>query len=364
MALITVAIPARDAEAYVRTAVVSVLNNKVDLEVLVFDDASTDATPKILRELSGEDRRVRVITGSERAGIAGARNSLLQATAAKYMAPFDADDIMLPGWLDYAVAALEAAPDCPGVYGKSRFISAASADLGITHGSPFSRVNCYQCHPVPHGGVVVRRDAAAAVGGYMETSLGNDSVLEDFFIWCRFCVYFKMKFLDRYAYLYRKHAAQVTNKAERFGVCMDYIKNFLLSFRPGISDSLMRGESVAPADNVERNAAMLAIGILSLALPDEHEGNEFLLSQAATIDPGDYGLYLRWFNHHLACRRLPQAKEMAERLLSRFPEELYVQMLGHRLLEVVCGQGGDERGEREHGARHQQLMRQFSQFPS
>lgn len=61
--LISVCVPARNEEANIEACVRSLLANKgIRLEVLVYDDQSTDRTPQILAELCAEDPRVRAAT--------------------------------------------------------------------------------------------------------------------------------------------------------------------------------------------------------------------------------------------------------------------------------------------------------------
>lgn len=60
---VSVCIPARDEEANIEACVRSLLaSTHADIEVLVYDDQSTDATPDILARLAAEDRRVRPLT--------------------------------------------------------------------------------------------------------------------------------------------------------------------------------------------------------------------------------------------------------------------------------------------------------------
>lgn len=63
---VSVVIPARDEERDLEAAVRSHLaQDYPDLEVIVVDDRSTDATPRILERLAGEDARLRVVSGSD-----------------------------------------------------------------------------------------------------------------------------------------------------------------------------------------------------------------------------------------------------------------------------------------------------------
>lgn len=58
--LVSVCIPARNEEANIEACVRGLLNSTHrDIEVLVYDDESTDATPEILATLEAEDQRVR-----------------------------------------------------------------------------------------------------------------------------------------------------------------------------------------------------------------------------------------------------------------------------------------------------------------
>ena len=61
VAPVSVLIPARDEERSIAAAVRSVLASEgIDFEVIVMDDASTDRTAEIVRELAATDPRVRL----------------------------------------------------------------------------------------------------------------------------------------------------------------------------------------------------------------------------------------------------------------------------------------------------------------
>ena len=71
---ISIVIPIYNAAATLRAAVESVLAQDVpDMELLLVDDGSTDATAVLCHALSEQDRRVRVLT-QKNAGICAARN--------------------------------------------------------------------------------------------------------------------------------------------------------------------------------------------------------------------------------------------------------------------------------------------------
>ena len=114
--LVSVVMTAHDAAAYVETAVRSILDQSYrNLELVVVDDASTDATPDILEMLERRDPRLRAIVKTGNDGTYVAKNlGLLQARGA-YVALQDADDWSHPDRLAKSVAVLEARPDVVGL---------------------------------------------------------------------------------------------------------------------------------------------------------------------------------------------------------------------------------------------------------
>lgn len=71
----SIIIPAYNAEATVERAVMSaLLQTEPDLEVLVIDDGSTDATAAIVEHLAGCDDRVSLLRQPRNRGPAAARN--------------------------------------------------------------------------------------------------------------------------------------------------------------------------------------------------------------------------------------------------------------------------------------------------
>ncbi|MFN7613800.1 MAG: glycosyltransferase family 2 protein, partial [Phycisphaerae bacterium] len=60
--LVSVCIPARNEEANIEACVRGILaSTHSNVEVLVYDDQSTDRTPAILAKLAAEDSRVRIV---------------------------------------------------------------------------------------------------------------------------------------------------------------------------------------------------------------------------------------------------------------------------------------------------------------
>ena len=111
--LISVCIPARDEERNIRACVEAVLaQDYPNLEVIVLDDRSSDATPQILADIASRDSRLRPINGSELPkGWAGKPHALFQASAlarGEWFCFVDADTFLSPVTLSSCYAkALE-----------------------------------------------------------------------------------------------------------------------------------------------------------------------------------------------------------------------------------------------------------------
>ena len=108
---LSVLVPAWNVAPYVDAMLRSVTTQADDgVEIVVVDDASTDATVDVVERHAAVDARVRLVRTACNAGVAAARNRLLDAARGRYLWFVDADDRMLPGALQHARGILGAAP--------------------------------------------------------------------------------------------------------------------------------------------------------------------------------------------------------------------------------------------------------------
>ena len=112
--LVSVCIPARDEEANIEACVRSLLASEhAAIEVLVYDDESTDRTPEILRSLMAEDDRVRTVpTVPLPAGWNGKQHGchrMSEAARGAWLLFTDADVRFEPGAVGAGVAYAERA---------------------------------------------------------------------------------------------------------------------------------------------------------------------------------------------------------------------------------------------------------------
>lgn len=112
--LVSVIMPAYNAQAYIAQALASVLTQDyANLELLVVDDGSTDGTAQ---HPALQDPRIRILQQAN-AGPAAARNLGLAQARGDLIAFIDADDLWLPGKLTAQVSYLQAHPDISIVFG-------------------------------------------------------------------------------------------------------------------------------------------------------------------------------------------------------------------------------------------------------
>lgn len=98
--MVSVIIPAYNAEEYIKRAICSVLNQTyTNYEIIVVNDGSTDLTREIIEEIAKNDNRVRVIN-TENGGVSRARNIGIEAAKGEFISFLDADDELFPDALE------------------------------------------------------------------------------------------------------------------------------------------------------------------------------------------------------------------------------------------------------------------------
>ncbi|MBK5283730.1 MAG: glycosyltransferase family 2 protein [Nitrospiraceae bacterium] len=94
---ITIGLTCFNAEQTIGRALKSALSQDwPDLEVVVVDDASSDASWEIVEEFSERDSRVKPVRHAVNLGAAAARNTILDSATGSIVAFFDDDDESLP----------------------------------------------------------------------------------------------------------------------------------------------------------------------------------------------------------------------------------------------------------------------------
>lgn len=90
--LISIIVPAYNAEKYIHRCIDSILSQTfIDFELLIINDGSTDGTKKICDEYASNDHRIRVFH-KKNGGVSSARNHGLDNARGEWIVFVDADD--------------------------------------------------------------------------------------------------------------------------------------------------------------------------------------------------------------------------------------------------------------------------------
>jgi len=179
--LVSVITAAYNAEPFIREAVESVLAQTLtDFELIVIDDASTDATPEILKSYS--DKRIRVLRNQRNLKRAAARNVGIAAARGQYVAIHDADDIALPHRLETQVRYLDLHPGVAVLGSYAIGIGEQGNVLRLWDHPPAEDIDIkwtlLHHNPFIHSAVMLRRAVLDHVGNYLESS--DAELVEDY----------------------------------------------------------------------------------------------------------------------------------------------------------------------------------------
>src|ERR1039458_4283842 len=106
---VSVGLPVRNGMPYLAEPLQSVCRQSFsDFELLICDNASTDGTEEVARELVRADARVRYLRVESDAGASANFNRCVAETRGELFSWAASDDRFLPSYLERSVAALRA----------------------------------------------------------------------------------------------------------------------------------------------------------------------------------------------------------------------------------------------------------------
>lgn len=182
--VVSVLMPVRDGARFLGAALASILGQTFDgFELIVVDDASTDATAEIVR--GHRDSRLAYLCNETPAGLPKSLNRALDAARGEYLARMDGDDVAAPERLAAQVGFLEANPEV-GVLGTAcrlidetgaplRTVDMPATDLAIRWRSLIG-------NPFLHPTVMLRRAVVEKGGLRYDESLAT---AQDYELWLR-----------------------------------------------------------------------------------------------------------------------------------------------------------------------------------
>jgi glycosyltransferase involved in cell wall biosynthesis len=192
MSLTSIIVTTHNRSQLLRRAVESAFAAGTNVEVVVVDDASTDETAALCRELSG----IKYVRVDRNQRVAGARNLGLLVSSGDYITFLDDDDVRLPGSLDGQIKLLEANSEAGMIYGQAMLVD----QNGKSTKQSYPRV-CPQGDVlwellgqnfIPCGTAVFRRSCLDRIG-MLDQSLAG---LDDWDLWIRIAELYSISALE------------------------------------------------------------------------------------------------------------------------------------------------------------------------
>lgn len=219
--LVSVIVPAFNAQATLAQTLSSAAAQSHDgLEILIVDDGSTDSTRDIAAAFCAGEPRARLIV-KENGGVASARNRGIAEARGEWLAPLDSDDLWHPTRIAAMLAAAQAAPKPPGfVCCWFRVIDENSMVIGSR--GPWRAEGrgsiplLYRNYVGNGSGLLMRREAALAAGGYDESLRARGAEgCEDLALQLRIAAAHHVVCVPEYLVGYRHAPDAMSRNAER-----------------------------------------------------------------------------------------------------------------------------------------------------
>ncbi|MEM4217279.1 MAG: glycosyltransferase family 2 protein, partial [Candidatus Methanomethylicaceae archaeon] len=219
---VSVIIPVYNCEKYIRECVESVLSQDYEnLEVIVVDDGSTDATPNILKEFG---QKIRYIHQANR-GAAAALNEGIRFASGSLIAWLSADDLYLPGKIIAQVQKFQEDPSLGLVYTDWIMIDAEGREI-LTVQAPCPPEKAFvremlKGNFINGSSVLIRRECFERAG-YFDERLPADV---DGDMWFRLLKHgYRFGHVPKLLLKYRWHPSNLSHNYRLMQTCKDKVR--------------------------------------------------------------------------------------------------------------------------------------------
>lgn len=195
--LVSVIIPSYNREKLILKAINSVLSQTFrDFEILVIDDASTDNTEQVIKDLPND--KIHYYKLNRNGGQCIARNFGMGKARGKFIAFLDSDDEWLPEKLDLQISCFRQGSEKLGcVYGYAYQKDViknktALANINFIRGDIHDKFLEGFCPPTPSL-FVIKKEALEKVGGFDE----NLITFVDLDLWLRLSKHYHFDYVEK-----------------------------------------------------------------------------------------------------------------------------------------------------------------------
>lgn len=215
--LVSIIMPAYNAEKYIREAILSVLAQTYSFwELIVVDDGSTDRTPLFVKELQLNDGRI-IYYYQKNGGLGAARNAGFKIAKGKWICLLDSDDLWCQNKLELQMlAAQQYQPDL--IFSQGSYLYEQTGELkpydsltGIYQGDDLY-AKLIRHNYIPALSVCFKKELISKIG--YQSTLPIERGCEDWDYWLRICrANYIFLGLEARLFKYRIHpAAMSANK--------------------------------------------------------------------------------------------------------------------------------------------------------
>lgn len=220
---VSIVLPAYNGARFLKGAIESCLGQTYrDMELILVDDHSTDATPDIMRAYAEKDTRVRYIRNQTNQRLPRSLNIGFRAATGDHLTWTSDDNEYIPESIEKMLKCLHHNPDVDFVY----------ADYWALHeeAGEKNRVRIGLDLPVKNdlgACFLYTRKVYEKLGDYNP----HYEMVEDYDYWIRVMKNFKMAHLSEPIYVYRYHGGSLTttrkNNQDLFDVILKYRNGYL-----------------------------------------------------------------------------------------------------------------------------------------
>lgn len=216
MARMDIAIPNYNYGRFLRDCIKSVYRQDIEsVRILIIDNASTDESVAIARDLAAGDPRIELRLRPENLGQHASFNTAVDWAQSDYFVILCSDDYLPDGALGRAVAALDRHPEAHLAFGDTLFLEDGStpplsdratlpADERVWSGDRFLRACCEKGRNLIGGPMAVVRTSAQKRAGYFRRDLPHTDDME---MWLRFAAMGAIVEINRVQSIVRLHGS-------------------------------------------------------------------------------------------------------------------------------------------------------------
>lgn len=244
--LVSVIIPAYNAEPFIAKALASVLAQTYKrFEVIVVDDGSQDNTAAIVRQHQQQDERIKLFAQSN-SGVAAARNFGIERSSGDFIAPLDADDLWYSHHLCHQVACFLASPSSVGlVYSWTLDVDTQDRLIGgmraaEIEGNVYTTLLCHNFLGNASASMI-RRSCLEKVGGYDTTLRDREAQgCEDWDLYLRIAEKFEFRAVPTLSVGYRKLSGSMSCDLDQMSRSHKLVMHSVRRRHPELNEWLFR----------------------------------------------------------------------------------------------------------------------------